>query len=303
MKFELTILGSGAATPTLLRNPTSQYLYINERHFLIDCGEGTQMQLRKHKLKFQKINQIFISHLHGDHYLGLMGLLSSMHLLGRKKNMTLFGPVGLKEMIMLQLKLSKTYLSYHIDFVELTFDNKQIIWEDDLVEVSAFPLNHRIETFGYFFQEKERERNIIKAKLAEYKIPLAKIKDIKAGADLEMSDGRIIPNTELTSAPPKTKSYAYCSDTKYDEKIAMFSKGADLIYHEATFIEKHKDRAVKTFHSTAKEAGCIAKMAGAGKLLLGHFSARYANTLTHLEEATTEFEHVVCVEDGDVFKV
>lgn len=303
MKFELTILGSGAATPTLFRNPTSQYLYINERHFLIDCGEGTQVQLRKHKLKFQKINQIFISHLHGDHYLGLMGLLSSMHLLGRKKDMTLFGPVGLKEMIMLQLKLSKTYLSYHIEFVELTFDDKQVIWEDDLVEVSAFPLNHRIETYGYFFQEKERERNIIKAKLAEYRIPLAKIKDIKAGADLEMPDGRIIPNTELTSAPPKTKSYAYCSDTKYDENIAGFSSGADLIYHEATFTEKHKDRAVKTFHSTAKEAGRIAKMAGVGKLLLGHFSARYANTQTHLEEAQTEFENTVCVEDGDVFKV
>lgn len=303
MKFELTILGSGAATPTLLRNPTSQYLYINERHFLIDCGEGTQMQLRKHKLKFQKINQIFISHLHGDHYLGLMGLLSSMHLLGRKKSMTLFGPVGLKEMIMLQLKLSKTYLSYQIDFVELTFDKKQIIWEDELVEVGAFPLNHRIETYGYFFQEKERERNIIKAKLAEYKIPLAKIKDIKAGADFILEDGTVIQNTELTMAPPKPKSYAYCSDTKYDERIARYVEGADLLYHEATFLEQHQERANKTFHSTAKEAGRIAKLAGAGKLLLGHFSARYANTQTHLEEATTEFEHVECVEDGNVYLV
>lgn len=303
MKFELTILGSGAATPTLLRNPTSQYLYINERHFLIDCGEGTQMQLRKHKLKFQKINQIFISHLHGDHYLGLMGLLSSMHLLGRKKSMTLFGPVGLKEMIMLQLKLSKTYLSYQIDFVELTFDKKQIIWEDELVEVGAFPLNHRIETYGYFFQEKERERNIIKAKLAEYKIPLAKIKDIKAGADFILEDGTVIQNTELTMAPPKPKSYAYCSDTKYDERIARYVEGADLLYHEATFLEQHQERANKTFHSTAKEAGRIAKLAGAGKLLLGHFSARYANTQTHLEEATTVFEHVECVEDGNVYLV
>lgn len=303
MKFEITILGSGAATPTLNRNPSGQYVYVNERHFLMDCGEGTQIQLRKHKVKFQKINHIFISHLHGDHYLGLMGFLSSLHLLGRTKKMTIFSPPGLKEIILIQLRHSKTYLSFEIEFIELEHSDSEVIFEDELVSVSAFPLNHRVRTYGYHFAEKQRPNKIKKEAISEYNISLENILKIKSGEDLILEDGSIVPNSELTIVADEPKSYAYCSDTKYKEEICTWIKNVTAVYHEATFIEKHLDRASKTYHSTAKQAATIALKSDAKQLLLGHFSARYPNTAIHLKEAKEIFSNTYCVEDGDVFRL
>lgn len=303
MKFEVRILGSGAATPTLDRNPTSQYVYVNERHFLIDCGEATQIQLRKYKVKFQKIDHIFISHLHGDHYLGLMGYLSSLHLLGRTKPVTVYGPEGLKEIILLQLRLSKTYLSFEIKFDIITSNAKELIYEDSIVKVYAFPLNHRIETYGYLIQEKKRPRNMRREVLDYYKVPIAQIPLIKEGADFVTEDGLVIENSKMTIASPEPKSYAFCSDTKYDERIIPWLDNPTMLYHEATFIEKHADRAKKTFHSTAQQAAKIAAEAGAEHLLLGHFSARYKNASIHLKEAKEVFKNATCVQDGDVYLV
>lgn len=303
MKFEVRILGSGAATPTLERNPTSQYIYVNERHFLIDCGEGTQIQLRKYKVKFQKIDHIFISHLHGDHYLGLMGYLSSLHLLGRTKPVTVYGPEGLKEIILTQLKISKTYLSYEIRFNVIDTDTKTLIFEDAIVEVYAFPLNHRIETYGYLIQEKKRPLNMRKEVMDYYKVPIAQIPLIKEGADFVTDDGLVIENTQLTIPSPEPRSYAFCSDTKYDERIIPWLNAPTLLYHEATFVDKHADRAKKTFHSTAKQAASIAVDSGAKQLILGHFSARYKDASVHLKEAKEVYDNTICVEDGDEYLV
>ncbi len=303
MKFELTILGASSATPTSNRNPTAQVLNVLERFFLIDCGEGTQMQLRKFKIKFQRINHIFISHLHGDHYFGLMGLLSSMHLLGRQTELHLYAPAPLKDIIDMQLKFSETYLNYPLIFHPLNFDSKNLLFEDDLVKVSSFPLYHRIATCGFLFEEKPKAKSIIKEKIKEYQISVADIHKIREGHDLITKEGKIIPNRELIQPEPRLRKYAYCSDTRYNENLLDYVSDVDLLYHEATFLHELIDRAEATFHTTAKEAGIFATKANAKQLIIGHFSARYPDLSLLLNEATAQFTNTHLAQEGQTFLI
>ena len=301
--FELFILGSSAATPTANRNPTSQLLNIAERFFLIDCGEGTQMQLRKYKARFQSINHIFISHLHGDHFYGLPGFLATMHLLGRKNELTIYGPKELEEIISMIHKHSDTYLNYEVKFFHTQNKNKQLIFEDEKVEVYSFPLKHRIATTGYLFKEKPLPRNIDKYKLEKLNVSFAEIHKLKQGLDAIDNDGNKIENKQLTIDPPKTRSYAFCSDTKFFEELATDIKDVDLLYHESTFLEDKKDRAKATFHSTAKQAAQMAMLSNAQKLILGHFSARYGNLDDFLVEAKSLFSNSELAIEGNLFSL
>lgn len=299
--FELLILGSSAATPTSSRNPTSQLLNIAERFFLIDCGEGTQMQLRKYKARFSSINHIFISHLHGDHFLGLPGFLASLHLLGRQKELTVYGPKELEEIIEVIHKHSETQLNYKLNFVHTNSKQKQLIFEDEKVEVYSIPLKHRIATTGFLFQEKALPRNIDKFKLQKHNVSFAEIHKLKKGLDAVDNNGNIIKNEQLTIPGPDTRSYAFCSDTKFFEELSNQIKDVDLLYHESTFLEEKKDRAAQTFHSTAAQAATLAKLANAKKLLIGHFSARYDNLDLFLEEASPIFSNTHLAKEGTVF--
>ncbi|MBN4072834.1 ribonuclease Z [Crocinitomix catalasitica] len=302
MPLKLTILGSGSAVPTLYRSVSSQYLNFNERRILIDCGEGTQMQLRRYKVKYQRLQFILISHLHGDHYLGLFGLLGSMGLTGRKSKLTIYGPEDLKTLLDLQFKVSKVKLAFEIEFIPLTAETKELIFEDKVLKIFAFPVKHRIPCWGFSFEEKERRSNLKKEKIQEYNISVPEIKELLDGEDL-VREGEIIPSAEFFDPAPPPIKFVFCGDTAYNTKILPWIKGADLLYHEATFSEKEVDRATATMHSTAKQAAAIANKAEVGKLLLGHFSARYKVTEALEEEARTIFSNSVCVEDGDEFVV
>lgn len=302
-KFELTILGSSSATPTSKRYPSSQVLNISERYFLLDCGEGTQIQLRRYRIKFQRINHIFISHLHGDHYLGLMGLISSLHLLGRQKKLCVYHPKGLREVIELQLQVSHTELNYPIEWIELNTEESQLIYEDSLLSVHTIILNHRIPCCGFLFREKEKPLSLIKEKLVELVIPIAMYHQLKRGENIVLPDGRKILNSEVTRDRQKPRSYAYCTDTRYDEKLAETVNGVDLLYHEATFLHELIDRAEKTAHSTALEAGKIASLAGVGKLLIGHYSVRYNDLGPLLKESRSQFPNTILAEEGLIIPV
>lgn len=299
MSLELTILGCHSATPRVKAHPTSQYLEINNRHFLIDCGEGTQRQMRKHKVGFAKINHIFISHLHGDHFFGLIGLISTFGILNREKELHIYGPKGLKEVTTLQLKVSKSYSKYDIIFHELTSKNSETIFEDDNVSVTTIPLNHRVYTNGFLFREKEAARKLHIENVQQYpEIQTCDYHNIKAGKDIVLESGEIIKNEELTLPPPKTKSYAFCSDTSYKEDIIPIIKDVDLLYHETTFLSDREDLAKKTKHSTAKQAAQIALQANVNQLVIGHYSSRYNNIELFKEEAEQIFKNVVLAEAG-----
>ncbi len=301
--FELTILGCSSATPTSKRNPTAQLLNIAERFFLIDCGESTQIQLRRFKLKFQRINHIFISHLHGDHYLGLMGLLASMHLLGRTTELHLYCPEELKEIIDIQHKHSQSYLNYKIIYHFHKYINDDILFEDDKVIVKSIVLNHRVPCCGFVFVEKPLMANISGEAIKEYNIPSEKILEIKKGADLILDDGRVVPNSKMITAKPHPRSFAYCSDTCYDESLVPFIKGVDLLYHEATFMNDKADRAKETFHSTTSQAATIAKKAEVKQLMIGHYSARYKKLEPMLAEAKEVFENTILAIEGECTKI
>ncbi len=300
--MNLTILGCYAATPRTITNPTSQILEIRNRMFLIDCGEGTQVQLRKHKIKFSSINHIFISHLHGDHCYGLIGLVSTFMLLNRVNDLHIYGPKGIKEMILLQLKLSNSYTSYGLFFHELESKESQIIFEDDKVIVKTIPLQHRVYTNGFHFQEKIRERKLNVEAVQKYKIETCYFQNIKNGKDIILDNGEIIPNSLLTFDPIQPKSYAFCSDTIYDETIIDNIKNVDILYHESTFLESEAHLSGKTMHSTAKQAATIALKANAKQLILGHYSTRYENIEMFKTEAETVFENILLADDGKVFE-
>ncbi len=297
--FELTILGCSSATPTSNRNPTAQLLNIAERFFLIDCGEATQIQLRKFKIKFQRINHIFISHLHGDHYLGLVGLLSSMHLLGRTIDVHLFCPAELQEIIEIQFTHSQSYLNYKIIYHPHQYINNDLIFEDDKVEVRTIVLNHRIPCCGFLFKEKSRMANISKEIIEKYNLTIEQIMAIKQGAELVSEMGEVIPNELLLMPKLPPRKYAFCSDTCYDERIIEYITGVDLLYHEATFLDDMKARAKQTYHTTALQAATIAKKAEVGKLVIGHFSARYKNLGPLLLEARSMFENTILANEGE----
>ena len=299
--MKLTILGCYAATPRTITNPTSQILEIRNRMFLIDCGEGTQVQLRKNKLKFSKINHIFISHLHGDHFYGLVGLISTFMLLNRQTDLHVYGPKGIKEIILLQLRYSNSFTGYNLYFHELESKESEVVFEDEKVIVKTIPLKHRVYTNGYLFQEKPKERKLNVEAVKKYKIDTAYFRKIKYGGNITLDNGTIIPNAELSFDPEPTKSYAFCSDTMYDESIIPLIQNVDVLYHETTFLESEADKAEKTMHSTAKEAARIAKLANAKQLLLGHYSTRYSSIALFKEEAETIFPNVLLGDDGKVF--
>ncbi len=294
MSLELTILGFNSAVPTAYTYPSAQLLNIAERYFLIDCGEGTQVQLRKAKTKFNRINHIFISHLHGDHVFGLVGLISTLQLLGRDTPLYVHGPKGIEEFIMVQLRLTESNCSFEIIFNELTSKKSVLVFEDDKVEVFSIPLNHRIYTNGYLFREKPKQRRLNMDAISQYsEIEICDYQNLKNGKDYIMEDGTVIDNEDLTFDGPRSLSYAYCSDTRYKPDIIPIIKGVDLLYHESTFLHEVKDLATYTGHSTAKEAGIIAREAEVGKLVLGHFSNRYHDYSVLLDEAKLEFENTV----------
>ncbi|OBX21000.1 MULTISPECIES: ribonuclease Z [Bizionia] len=298
--MKLTILGCYSATPRTDTNPTAQVLEINNHLFLIDCGEGTQVELRRNKIKFARIKHIFISHLHGDHFFGLVGLISTFRLLTRETELHIYGPKGLKDIITLQMKLAESWTNYPLFFHELTSKNSELIFEDDKVEVHTIPLDHRIYTNGFLFKEKPGERKLDMNAVLNADIDVAYYRKLKQGFDVENKDGIIISNHEVTNEPIKPKSYAFCSDTAYSEAIIPIIKGVDLLYHESTFLEKHEKLAAPTKHSTAKQAASIAKQAGVGTLLLGHYSTRYDNLKDFKLEAETIFEPIELARDGKV---
>ncbi|WP_142786224.1 ribonuclease Z [Changchengzhania lutea] len=299
--MRLSILGCYSATPRALTNTTAQVLEINNHMFLIDCGEGTQVHLRKHKIKFNRIKHIFISHLHGDHFFGLVGLISTFRLLTRETDLHIYGPKGIKEVVMLQMKLADSWTNYNLYFHELTSTKSELIFEDDKVEVLTIPLDHRVYTNGYLFKEKvgERTLNVNAAEAAN--INVAYYNKLKQGFDVENESGQLIKNETVTWDGKKPKSYAFCSDTIYKEDIVPLIKNVDVLYHESTFLDKHEHLASKTKHSTAKQAAQIAKLADVGKLLLGHYSTRYDGLHVFKEEALEVFDHVELCEDGKTF--
>ncbi len=301
--FEVTILGSSSATPTAKRNPTAQLLNVAERFFLIDCGEATQIQLRRFKIRFQRINHIFISHLHGDHYLGLMGLLSSLHLLGRKNPVHIYAPEGLRRIIDLQLEISGTVLSYEIHWNQIETEQPGIIFEDKLLTVETITLNHRIPCVGFIFREKERNFSVDKEQAAYYGVPLSQMMSVKNGNDAVLEDGTVVPNHRITRGRQKARSYAFCSDTRFDDRVIAAVKDVDMLYHEATFMHELLERAKQTYHTTALEAGSVARIAKVGKLIIGHFSVRYMDLSPLLAEARTEFPETYLGEEGNIFNI
>jgi ribonuclease Z len=303
MKFEVTILGSSSATPIYNRNPSAQVLNINDRLYLVDCGEGTQQQMLRFDVKASRIDHIFISHLHGDHYLGLVGLLSSMHLNGRSKPLKLFGPPQLKEIIDLQLKYSDTTLQYPIDFVSTNADKAEMILDAADITVETIPLDHRIACTGFLFKQKKRLKKIIKEKIIELNIPINQYSAIKKGADYIDANGKVYKNSEITSNPKEPKSYAYCSDTIYDESYFAQISNVDLLYHEATFLNNMLDRAQSTYHTTALQAGEVAVKTGAKRLLIGHFSARYKTLTELIDEASGVFPNTELAVEGRTFVI
>lgn len=300
--MKLTILGCYAATPRTFTNPTAQVLEIKNEMFLIDCGEATQVQLRKNKIKFSKIDHIFISHLHGDHLYGLIGLVSTFMLLNRTGDLHIYGPKGIKEIITLQLRLSGSWTSYALFFHELESNESQVVYETDKVIVKTIPLKHRIYTNGYLFGEKIGEKKLNPEAMKHYQVPVYHFQNIKNGRDITLEDGTFIENHKLAFEPVPPKSYAFCSDTIYDPSIVPTIEGVDVLYHESTFLDSEEALAEKTMHATAKQAASIAKQANAKQLILGHYSTRYENIGLFAEEAQTIFPKVWLADDGKSFE-
>lgn len=299
--MNLTILGCHSATPTVSAHPTAQVLEMKGHLFLIDCGEGTQIQLRRYKVKFSRIRHIFISHLHGDHFFGLVGLISTFLLLGREAELHVYGPKGIKQAILLLLKLGKAYTNYPLYFHELEENAPQMLFEDDKVSVETIPLNHRVYTNGFLFKEKPDDRTLNIEAARKLNIDLSYFNKIKQGFDVENKAGKLIANREITFDPPPPKSYAYCSDTAYNPAMVPQIANATVLYHESTFLEEHHHLCEKTKHSTAKEAAAIAKKANVDTLILGHYSGRYGNLEFFRKEAQEIFQNVELAEDGKTF--
>ncbi len=299
--MKLTILGCYSATPRAFTNPTAQVLDVKGNLFLIDCGEGTQVQLRKFKVKFSRIKHVFISHLHGDHFFGLIGLISTFRLLGREAELHVYGPKGLKEAILLQLKLGNSYGGYELIFHELESKESELIFEDDKVLVYTIPLVHRVYTNGFLFKEKLGERKLDINAVMDNDIEQCDYRNIKLGKDVVNRHGKLIENALVSSDPEPPKSYAFCSDTKYTETILPIINEVTALYHESTFLEEHAHLCKKTKHSTAKEAATIALKANASKLILGHFSTRYGTIELFKKEAKEVFDNVLLADDGKSF--
>ncbi|NLA24956.1 MAG: ribonuclease Z [Bacteroidales bacterium] len=303
MNFSVQILGSSSAVPTATRFPSAQIVSYNEQIMLVDCGEGTQIQLRKFKLSFLKIQHIFISHLHGDHFYGIFGLLTSMNLLGRKQKLNIYAPKKLRKILNYLWKNTGIVLQYEVEFHELIPDSFNLIAETKNIEVYSFPLKHTNETWGFKFVEKQRIPNIRKEKIEEYNLSFADIRKIKTGQGIYMPDGKYIEYTEFTHPPLKPRSYAYCSDTEYMPNLKELIGNVDVLYHEATFVADAIELAKATNHSTSSQAGQAAADLGAKALIIGHFSSRYPKANILKSEAETKFKPVFLAQDGAVFSI
>jgi ribonuclease Z len=303
MPMKLTILGSSSALPTSERFPSAHVLNVHERLFLIDCGEGTQMQLRKSRIRFGKINHIFISHLHGDHVFGLYGLLSTYSLMGRTTPINLYAPENYHNILLAHLNDFDIHLNYEINFIPLSGKDPVKILDDKYLTVTSFPLEHRVPSFGFLFREKPYDRNIKKESIEKYKIPSVRIPAIKKGENFITKEGIVIKNEEITVPGPASLSYAYCSDTKYFRRLSSFVKGVDLLYHEATFETSMENLAAITGHSTTSDAAKIASESGACTLIIGHFSARYKDINPLVKEAREIFPNTFPAIDGHTYEV
>ena len=297
------MLGSSAAVPTTERSCSAQLVHCNNRYILIDCGEGTQQQLRRFNAPFQRINHILISHLHGDHFYGLPGLLGTMSLLGRTTGIQLYGPPELLEILTVIFRASETKLTFNFTFIPLEMKSKEVIYEDEGMCVFAFPLKHRIKTFGFSVEEKFQRLKINKNAVEGSSLSIEHLKLLAQGKDFQRIDGSWVFYKDYTLPPPPSRIYSYCSDTKPFPILKSYTEGTTTLYHEATFLSDKSDRAKQTFHSTAAEAASLAREIGARKLLMGHFSSRYPNTDQHLVEAKECFEHVEAVIDGVTYQI
>lgn len=283
--FAVTILGNNSAVPAFDRHPTSQVITLDGNNYLVDCGEGTQIQLINYKIRRSKISHIFISHLHGDHYFGLIGLINSLSLLSHQQVLHVYGPAPLREIIELQLKVADTQICYPLHIHHIT-EAKTLI-DTDKLTVKCFPTNHRIECYGFSFEQKKQPRSLLPEKAKEYEIPAVFYDRLTKGDDYTKKDGSVVKNEWVTEAAEPGKKYAFCADTKYDENILTHIEGFDMIYHEATYLDNLRERAELRFHSTTKQAALIAKKAGVKKLLIGHFSSKY-DTLEEFEAEAKE---------------
>ena len=301
--FDLNILGCGSALPTIRHNASSQVINLRDKLYMIDCGEGTQLQMRKMKIKFSRLNHIFISHLHGDHSLGLAGLVSTWVMLGRMGDLFIYGPAEVGEYVQVIEKLFCQGSPFQMKFQAVDTNNYNLVMEDRSVSVYSLPMKHRVPCCGYLFVEKERSPHIIREMIDFYKIPISKIELIKQGADFVTEEGEVIPNKILTRPAEPAKRYAYCSDTAFFPKIIPYIEGVDLLYHEATFLEADSARAYETFHSTTKQAASIARDAQVKKLLIGHYSARYIDLLPLEKEARSIFHNTLLANEGMVLSL
>lgn len=301
--FDLNILGCGSALPTTRHNASSQVINLRDKLYMIDCGEGTQLQMRKMKIKFSRLNHIFISHLHGDHSLGLPGLVSTLGMLGRMGDLFIYGPAEVGEYVQVIEKLFCQGSPFQMKFQAVDTNNYNLVMEDRSVSVYSLPMKHRVPCCGYLFVEKERSPHIIREMIDFYKIPISKIELIKQGADFVTEEGEVIPNKILTRPAEPAKRYAYCSDTAFFPKIVPYIEGIDLLYHEATFLEADSARAYETFHSTTKQAASIARDAQVKKLLIGHYSARYIDLLPLEKEARSIFHNTLLANEGMVLSL
>jgi len=304
MSIELSILGSSSATPIYDRYPSAQHLNMLDRHILIDCGEAAQMQMKRYRLKKSRLQHIFISHVHADHILGLPGLLFSLSLQNRTEPLHLYGPSSLFEILDLFFKHSDTKLRYEIVRHYTQDNHKEVLFEDHLIRVSSFPLFHRVPTTGFLLEENDKLKKLNVDACKKFHVPFTFYNDIKRGKDFISQDGNIvIPNEQLTFSHLLPVKYAYCSDTRFDERVIRQVEGVDVLYHESTFMHDKQSRAIETMHSTAKEAGMTARLAGVKRLLIGHFSSRYENLTPLLAEARTEFENTELATEGKRFQL
>jgi ribonuclease Z len=304
MEFSFTPLGLSAAQPAYGRHLAAHILSLGAESFLIDCGEGTQFQMSAFGVKRGRLSRVFISHLHGDHFFGLIGLLTSLGMNDRRAPLYIYAPPGLEAMIRFQMETTNTGLPFDLHFQALQAEaGLLLIWETERLEAYSFPLEHRAPTTGFLFREKAHPLNIIPEAIEEYGISFEQIRAVKRGEDLTLADGRVVPNEQLTLPPFRPRSFAYCSDTAFSERSAEFVRGVDLLYHESTFLEQDADLAAETFHSTAAQAARVAQLAGAKTLVLGHFSARYPDDRVFLEEAVKVFPNAILGKEGEKIEI
>lgn len=302
-RFQIRILGCGSALPNLKHNTSSQLVEIHDKMFMVDCGEGTQLQLRKSKVHFSKISAVFITHTHGDHCFGLMGLVSTFGLLGRTAPLHIYAPKEMEELFEIQKNMFCTTFEYGLIFHPVDTKQVSVIYEDRSLTVTTVPLNHRVPCCGFLFKEKSRLPHINREQIDYYGIPMSQLNNIKNGADWHTEDGKTIPNARLTLPPDKPLSYAYCSDTKYIPELYKQIKGVDVLYHESTYMDADEKQAAKYCHSTARQAATTALNSEAGMLILGHYSSKYANEQQLLDEAKSVFKNTFLSNEMDLFDV